>query len=53
MQGDVGGPDIIQIAAAVNLEIGPDRQPQVAPAAAAPVLENQPRDGAALADTRA
>jgi hypothetical protein len=45
--------NVVKVPPRVKLEVRPHRQPQVAPAPRAPVLQHQPRDGAALAHARA
>jgi hypothetical protein len=49
VQGDVCGPDIIQVPAAVYAQVCANGQPQMALALAAPVLQNEPCNGAPLA----
>ncbi len=51
VEGDFSGAHIVQVAAAVDAQIGADGEPQVSLPPAAPVLQHQPCYGAPLANS--
>ena len=53
MDLDVGGADVVEVAARVEFQVGADGDPEVAPPPARPGLGDEPGDRAALADARA